>query len=266
LRKLTKTFLAWRDYLILLTAVLASLAMLFLANDMEKIWGIHALTIELIGRLASPVSTVKQLMDIREENQKLQQQNFVLQLQNSQLIESHQENLRLRQLIGMAPYQELNGVPAKVVGHGSQVGLNSLLFDIGASAGIKPNMAIVAAEGLVGKVVAVAEKYSTGQILLDRNFRVGARVQRSRVEGLFLCANGIECKFEGATQRADIKVGDTIITTGLNSMFPPGLRIGTVTQVSDTDLGLFEEVTVKPNVNFEKLEEVFILRYQPSIE
>ena len=246
--------------------MLASLALLFLANDMEKIGGIHALTIELIGRMASPVSDVRQLLDISKENQRLRQQNFLLQLQNSQLIESYQENLRLRQLIGLAPYQEYNGLPAKVIGHGSQVGLNSILFDIGSEKGIKPNMAIVAAEGLVGKVVAVTEKHSTGQILLDRNFRVAARVQRSRVEGMFLCVNGTVSKFEGATQRADVKVGDTIITSGMNSMFPPGIKIGVVTQVRDTDMGLFEEVIVRPNVKFDKLEEVFVLRYQPPIE
>ncbi len=249
--------------MILLSAVLASLAILFWTNDMEKIGGIHALTIELIGRLASPVSDVKHLTDIRQENRKLRQQNFLLQLQNSQLLESHQENLRLRRLIGLAPYQEFNGLPAKVIGHGNQVGLNSILFDVGSEQGIRPNMAIVAAEGLVGKVIAVTEKYATGQVLLDRNFRVGARVQRSRVEGLFLCVNGTDCKFEGATQRADVKEGDVIITSGLNSMFPPGLRIGIVTQVRETDQGLFEEILVKPNVHLDKLEEVFILRYQP---
>jgi rod shape-determining protein MreC len=263
LSKYTKILQAWRDYLILATAAFVSFALIFLGNDSEKTSGVHAIAIEMLGRLASPLGSARQLLDIRSENERLQRLNFQLQLQNSRYAEAYQENLRLRQLIGFPPSAEFDGLPARVIGRGGTVGLSTIIFDLGSEKGIRPDMPILSAEGLVGKVISVAPHHATGQILLDRNFRVAARVQRSRVQGIFRCVDMTVGRLEEVGRRSDVQAGDVIVTSGMSYLFPPGLRIGVVMQAQDSDAGLFKEINIKPYVDFDKLEEIFVLRYKP---
>jgi rod shape-determining protein MreC len=244
-------------------AIFISLFILFGANKSEDTGGIHALAIQAAGRITAPVSTFKQLLRVYEENRRLRYQNSMLQLKNARLAEAFEENKRLRKLVDFAPPKRYDSKAAKVIGSGGVASIKTILIDGGRDQGVRRDMPVVSTEGLVGRIIEVSSGFAVTQLLVDRNFRAAARIQRSREVGIFKWTKGEFGELAGIHQRADVVPGDALITTGQNSLFPPGLKIGEVTSVRKNPGGLFLQIGIKPAVDFTKLAEVFVINYRP---
>jgi rod shape-determining protein MreC len=132
---------------------------------------------------------------------------------------------------------------------------------VGESDSVKLNMPIVSESGLVGKIVATSNWYSIGQILLNRELRVSAKVQRSRVDGIMRWDGGPTLSMQNVVKTMDVKPGDQVITSDYSSIFPPGLLIGIVSATHENPGSLFESVDVTPSVDFTRLEEVFVITH-----
>lgn len=215
--------------------------------------------------MSKPVKAILALRIIRQENQRLRQENMALFAENSNLREAFQENIRLRKVIGFAPLATMQYKPAKVIGFGNSPVFNTVIINSGSRQGIQENMTLICAEGLVGKIVKVSPNYSVAQLVIDRNFGAAARVQRSRETGIFIWTSADRGLLTQILNRADVKVGDTVITTGHRSLFPPGIKIGIVTEVEEDPKGLFKRIVVLPDVNFRNLEEVFVIERSDSL-
>lgn len=260
MRKIVKFFSYWRDYLILVLAVVISFYLLFFANELRQLGGIQTLSLEIIGRLTAPFAKFHELRDLRNVNQTLRYQNTLLQIKNAQMAEAYYENMRLRQLLGFSLGREYPLVLTKITGTSGYASVQNIIVDVGEKEGIQTNMTVVSADGLVGRIVKVSSNFSIVQTLVDPNFRAAAMVQRSRIQGVFQWAGYETGSLIGVYLSADVKVGDIVVTSGMNSMFVPGLKIGTVTQMSEVRGGLFKKIYLKPKTDFTKLEEVFIIR------
>ncbi len=254
----------WQDYLILVVAVLVSLSLIFFGNEQSHNGKVQALAIEMMGRIASPVWKARQYFNIMDTNRDLRRENALLQLYNAQLNEAFHENQRLRKLLGLGLMQEYDCIPAKVLGR-QQTGIHTIILSAGLEQNVRPNMPVVSANGLVGKISQSGPNYSSAQLLIDRNFRVAVRVQRSRVEGIFKWQEGTVGVLESVHHRADVQGGDIVITSGMSSLFPPGLLIGRVIKVESVSTGLFQDITVQALVDFDRLEEVFIVKQNQPI-
>jgi len=247
------------DYLILTLAVVASVGLMFMGNHGSELGALHSISLELLGRMAQPVTAIRRLSDVYEENSRLRYQNAMLQVRNCQLAEAHYENQRLRAMVGFAEQTPARLQPARLVGAGSHPGMATILIDVGRLQGIQENLPVMSADGLVGKVLSVSSNHSIVQLLTDRNFRVAALDQRSRVQGVFQWAGFDSGLLTGVFLSADIKVGDWVVTSGQNSLFPTGLKIGVVSMIDDAHAGMFQKIYVKPRLDFSRLEEVFVM-------
>jgi rod shape-determining protein MreC len=258
-QKIKKIVSSSRDYLVLAVVIAASVFLMFFMNDTSEIGGLQAMTLEMFGQLARPMSALRQWQHVYEENHRLRMQNAMLQIRNSQLAEAHYENIRLRQMVGFATTTDLPLKPAHVIGIGARALAASIVLDIGYSQGVRENMPVVSADGLVGKVLTVSTSHCVVQLLIDSNFRVAALVQRSRVQGKFQWSGYDSGTLESVNLSADIQEGDVVVTSGLNSIFPPGLKIGVISDVDAAHAGLFQKIYVKPRISFNRLEEVFVI-------
>lgn len=258
-----KTIYLWRDIITLGIAMIVSLVFIF-SNQGTTIGGLQVATLYIIGKLNGPVMRIKTIMSAKEENEKLRRQNAYLQIENSRLRDAYLENIRLRNLIKMEERDSLQCLPVKVIGRGGIGAVSSIILNAGSEDSIRVNMPIISASGLVGKVYRVGSKSSLGQILLDRNFRVSARVQRSRIEGIVKYESGEWCIFSEVPLRSDVQVGDVITTSGYSAIFPPEIRIGVVAQVDEKSYGLLKSVFIKPGVDFSRLEEVLVVTNYPQ--
>ena len=262
MRRLNEWVTYRRDFFTLLAAILFSIGLL-LSNEGFQIQTIQAWTIEGFGFFFEKISALNQYKSLREENGRLRQRNTELMLTNSRLKEALSENIRLRELLNFKNTSRLELVPAKVVGKADNGFIHSIILASGSADSIQKNMAVVTAQGLVGKVFNVSEQHATTQILLDRNFRVGAMVQRSRVNGIIKWHEGNYVEFSEVPKRSDVLVGDTLVTSGFSFIFPGGLPIGRVVERREVEQSMFMDIIVEPSVDFSRLEEVFVIRSRP---
>lgn len=193
-----------------------------------------------------------------------------LTLENSKFKEEQLENSRLRALLEFRSELGYQVIPAEVVAAepNSPPGTGSVLINKGKEEGIKRNMPVVSLHGLVGKIEEVFLHRSTVQIMLNPNFRVSALDQRSRVFGIIkpLPGYGLLLRLDNVPAGEDVKIGDEVVSGGLGGIFPAGIRIGAVSRVEEQVLhktsphfGIFKEIEVKPSVDFNSLEELFVL-------
>lgn len=202
---------------------------------------------------------IKQLVDVYEENKKLQEENVRLILENLSLKEERLENQRLRSLLDFKSQVDYRVIPTEVVAIEPNRRSNSVLTSVGASDGVRKYLPVVNMQGLVGKVAEVYPRNSLVELLLDPSCRVAALVQRSRIHGIIKPQKGPNLSLENIPSGADVRPGDEIVSSGLGGLFPPALRIGTVVKAEDRKSSIFKHVLVQPSVDFNSLEELFVI-------
>jgi rod shape-determining protein MreC len=185
-----------------------------------------------------------------------------LELERQQLVAERGETERLRKLLGFAVESaERRYVGARVVGvRLGTAGLQVLTVDRGSEDGIAKLMPVVVAEGVVGRVLAVAGHSADVLVLTDRNSSIAIRVERTRARGNVRGLGKPDAaRLEYALRSEDIIEGDAVVTSGTDGVFPRGLKVGKLTQLERTAHGLFQEARVIPAVDVTRIEEVLVL-------
>ncbi len=262
--RINEWILPRKELLAFLGAIVCSIILL-LSNDSRQIDTIKSWVLGGSGYILEKISVVYRLNNLYDENHWLRIRSSRLMLENSRLKEALQENQRLRALLRFKSESKLDLVPAKVIGEQKNGLVNAIMVSSGAADGLERNMAVVTAAGLVGKVYRLSAHYAFVQLLLDRNFRVSATVQRSRVNGIIKWQQGNQVVLSEVVKRSDVKIGDAVISSGYSSIFPGGLLIGHVAEITDKKNSLFVTVLVNPSVDFSKLEEVLIIKKRQSV-
>ena len=169
------------------------------------------------------------------------------------------ENARLRQLFSFKRESGFKVIPARVIGRSPDNWSSTVIIDKGRYHGIKQGMPAITYLGLVGKVTYVGEYVSKILLVNDPELGVSALIQRSRQEGLVTGTLGNYLIMKYLPQDPDIKLQDTIVTSGLNATCPKGLFIGKVVSIGKEFSGLSRYAIIRPAVNLASLEEVFIV-------
>jgi rod shape-determining protein MreC len=207
------------------------------------------------------------LVDVREENGELRERLARLDEANLQLREALVASGRLDRIALMREDFDVPMLPAELVGVDVSPWFHSVLLDRGRNKGVRSGMPVVSETGLAGLVTATSMTAARGMLLLDRQSAVDGTVQRSRARGIVRGTGGDRLEFEFVARGSNIHVGDVIITSGLGGVYPKGLRIGRVTEISDPGSRLLQKATLEPAVDFGRLEQVFImLRRGPTME
>ena len=134
------------------------------------------------------------------------------------------------------------------------------MINRGSSSGIREGMAVVAADGVVGQTVKVTASTARVLLLTDHASGIAATIQRSRARGVVKGKGEMLCALEFTTREEDVKVGDTVITSGIGGVFLKGVPIGEVTMVKRGEYGIFQTVSIRPAVNLAHLEEVLVVQ------
>ena len=202
---------------------------------------------------------------LADENRHLQAENNLLRQQVRALSETGQENLELRRLLQFKEHPTFRAIGAQVIGRDASNWWKSLQIDQGYADGIRENMPVVNADGVVGKTVEVTAGECRVLLLTDPNCKISALLQDTRDPGV---AGGGEdafgraprCLMTFVDRRATVKPGEAIITSGMGGAFPKGLRVGTVVSAQlDRQSGLYQNIEVRPSVDFRRLEHVMVI-------
>ena len=195
--------------------------------------------------------------NLKSENQLLRQKLVQMQLQVADLDERTFENQRLRELLGLKDIKKYTYVPAEVIGWNSDQRLNTIIIDVGRSDQIQKYMAVVMEDGVLGRITEVGLTSSYVQLLTDRNCRISGLVQRSREQGIIRYQN--EVLYMQLPLRADVRLGDRVVTSGLGETFPTGLPVGRISRIALGSRKLFKQVSITPAADLNRLEEVFVI-------
>jgi len=206
------------------------------------------------------------LVHTSEENDQLKKQlNRAEELKN-EWIEARLANDRMRRLMDIGRDFAQNVVYAEVIGRDPTAWFKTVIVNKGRKDNVTVGMPVVVPEGIVGQVVDVSGSYAKVLLIVDQNSAVDALVQRTRARGLLKGEFADQCRLEFVLRKEDVAVGDVIVSSGLDDVFPKGLRIGAIRDVSGEPNEMFYTITVAPFVDFEKLEELLILpAYHPIV-
>lgn len=199
------------------------------------------------------------LSDAARENIALKEQVSAMKVQVLDYDEKTQEIGRLRKLLGFTATLPKEHIVTEVVSAPTNRPFQTLRVAAGAKDGVKVGMPVVSEQGVVGKVVRLGIRHSDVQLVVDSNFHLDILLQRTRVRGVTKGYLSSLCQLK-LSRKAEVRIGDTVITSGIVGAFPKGLPLGKVVRINYENENISQTVTIEPWVNYKQLEEVVIIK------
>jgi rod shape-determining protein MreC len=200
------------------------------------------------------------LRGARAENEALHQQvtELEVRLQEQRALALRAE--RLQALLDLKASTQLPTIAADVIAGNPNPGMRTITIGRGSADGVEGDMAVIAPEGVVGRVIGNPAKHAARvQLLVDRYAAAGAVTERTRAGGMVI---GVEkdppLTMDLVSNLADVARGDIVVASGVDGIYPKGFRIGTV-ETSERGAQLYRTITVRPAVNFSNIEEVLVV-------
>lgn len=222
------------------------------------------------GATGASTNFVRQIINFRStanENERLKQDLAVAQLDLRKAQQAAAENERLKGLLNLKEQASYDQVPARVIARDASVWFNTVTINRGSSSGIALNMPVVTAGGIVGRVIALSPWTAQVMMVTDEKAAAGAIVGQLGGSGSLGSVRGlgnsglIEMRYVSGLEK--VEVGDYILTTGQDSIYPPGLNVGEVVQVKQGTATQPHQILIRPGAKLDQLEEVAVLLYQP---
>ena len=202
--------------------------------------------------------------DLLRQSDELRRERDELKLRSLQSADVERENERLRQMIG---FQRANPAwklkPARVIAREPANWWRNIQIDLGKRDGLRADLTVLTADGLVGRVAEVGETRSKVILLGDPNCRVAALVQETRENGVVSAGASVLdnsiVELGYLSRSSGLKPGQLVVTSGLGGIFPKGIPIGHLVDFRVVEFGLYTEARVKLSVNLNLLEEVWVM-------
>jgi rod shape-determining protein MreC len=212
----------------------------------------------VVGAVRSVWDGYAALRGVRAENARLAQENLDLRVQLQQARANAAGADDMRALLDMRPHLAWKTTGADVVAGSISPDFRAITIDKGLSDGIARDMPVISPAGVLGRVALPAANTSTVQLIVDRSAAAAVRIDRSRTEGIALGHGDGTLRLEYLSATADVRQGDTVVTAGIDGVYPPGLAFGLVERVERVGPA-FREVVIRPFADFSRLETVLVL-------
>ena len=204
--------------------------------------------------------TYRDWKNVRVENRRLRDETQRLRVEALRVTETDAENQRLRRLLTLKESLPLETMAGEIIAREWGGWVRSLTINRGRGDAVARLTAVIAPDGLVGRIVDVRAGSSVVQVLTDPASTVGAHVVRTRTPGIIEGEPRGTLRFKYmARDGSGIQVGDVVVTSGLGGLFPGGIPIGRVRTIDDRGSALFSYAQVTPAVDFARIDEVLLL-------
>jgi rod shape-determining protein MreC len=222
------------------------------------------------GASGAGANFVRQIVNFRStatENEKLKAELSTARLELRNAQQAAAENERLRSLLNLKEQTGYDQITARVIARDSSAWFNTITINRGSSSGIALNMPVVTGSGIVGRVIALSPWTAQVMMITDEKAAAGAIVGQLGGSGALGSVRGvgekdlIEMRYVSGLEK--VEVGNYILTTGQDGIYPPGLTIGEVVQVKPGSATQAHEILIRPGAKLDQLEEVAVLLYHP---
>ena len=203
------------------------------------------------------------LRDVHAENDALKHQVDSLQIQLQQQRALAGRSQQLERLLQLRDQAGLPTTAADVIGVGASPDFQTVTINKGTRDGLKSDMAVISPAGVVGRIVTPSARAAKVQLLIDRNAAAGAMDERTRVQGVVVGTGDNILRMEYVAELGEVKAGDSVVTSGVDGIYPKGFVIGRIEPV-ERGGGAYKLITVRPTVDLRSLESVLVVLSAPA--
>ncbi|MBH30897.1 MAG: rod shape-determining protein MreC [Candidatus Marinimicrobia bacterium] len=250
-----------RDWFSLFLASVLSLALLN-NNDSPNLQILRGKVNSVVSILFIPVNWVQGIGTLKEKNAALESRIMQLSLLNSQLINYKEDNERLRSMLQYKESGRLSLIAGRVISTGLSPLMTAVNVQVGAENNLRPNLAVVNTDGVVGKTISVGPSSVMVQLMTDYSFRLSVRIERSGTVGILRWHDKDQFEVWEIPRATEVEIGDRIVTSGYSDIFPPNLPVGTVTGIIDRPDMLHKIALTSVFTDFTTLGHLFIVKEQ----
>ena len=228
---------------------------------------VQSATSKVSGASSGLISQIINFRSTAVANEQLKTQLASTELELRKARESALENERLRGLLKLKEKTGYEQVNARLIARDASVWFNTVTIDQGSSSGVGINMPVVTPEGIVGRVIAVSPWTAQVMLITDEKAAAGAIVGQLGESGAMGSVRGlgtsglVEMRYVSGLQK--VEVGDYILTTGQDDIYPPGLNVGEVVEVHHGSATQTHQIHIRPSARLDQLKEVAVLLYHP---
>lgn len=203
--------------------------------------------------------------DVRDENKELKKENDKLKAEIDEYSKLKEENERLQKVLNFKDEKNnYDYIGTNIIGISGDSILNGYIVDRGKDDGIEKGMVVISADGLVGQVSSVGNNWAIVQCIVNENVKVAVMVDSTRentgiLQGYKDYFNNNLAKVLNLPMDSEVKEGDIIVTSGLGGYYPKEIKIGEVVSVEEDRVKVMKSAILKPYVDFNKIEELFIV-------
>jgi len=272
-------FRRYRDFFI--CVILLGLPFLFLHSNLKSPDKLNAAD-RVILRISAPVQYVAAmlgrtfsdvwgsyvyLVDVRTENEALQLELNRAREQNLKVATLEQDNQRLKRMLEFKEGFEGDVLVAQVIGKDTSPFFRVMRISVNRGVGeVRPGMPVMTYNGLVGQIEKTWSSYSDVLLTVDPMSSVDVVIKRNGSRGILKGTgetNRYQCKIEYLLKTDEVRIGDVVVTSGMDKKFPEGIPVGTLSRVRKKEFGLFQEVWVDPAIDFSRVRDVFVMVSAP---
>lgn len=239
--------------------------------DIKKIYAITLYPLQYGSRNVSQsfsdlYASISELSRLKKELASTRKKILRYENMSLEVEEIKRENARLKDILEHQRAMEYLTIAGAVVAKDPQNFYSTIIINRGENHGVKIGMPVIAYQnaqkGLVGKVVEVSGNYSKVIPLIDPKCSVGVMLEESRHSGILVgqSPKSMNCLIHYIDRDATVEKGISVITSGMGGVYPKGITVGTVAEIDKKNYGLFQDVYLKPAVNFAILEDVYVIK------
>jgi len=228
-----------------------------------QVWAVDALdpferalhwTVKTTGNSWTSLSGLRHA---QQRNQELRAQLDAARSQVLALSEKAGEAERLRALLDFKSQLPFQTIAAEVIASSPGERSNAIFIGKGSDSALTTDLAVITPSGVVGKIIAVFPHSAQVLLLTDPSSGVGCLLEQGRIQGVLKGGSQGLAQLRYVMNEQSVSVGDMILTSGLDQIYPKGLPVGTV--VRTTDGNIYKEITVKPAAPLDRLETVLVV-------
>ncbi|HZA35936.1 MAG TPA: rod shape-determining protein MreC [Vicinamibacterales bacterium] len=203
-----------------------------------------------------------ELRGLQGENERLERELGQTRIALQQERALAQRSRNLEQLLDLRSRLAVQTTAADVIAAAATPEFRTVTIGKGTQAGLRPDMAVISPAGVVGRIIVPSAHAAKVQLLIDLNAAAGAVIERSRAQGVVVGTGSDTLRLDYVSGSIEIRTGDTVITSGIDGIYPKGFVIGRVETVERSG-GAYGAITVRPAVDFSMLEEVLVVLTPP---